>query len=78
MRLGHNNKIKMKRMISKGLIPNMNIVFTTCEPCISSQIARLPFPKGQRSNELLAIVHYDVCGPLNIKTYRGMVYFSHS
>ena len=40
IRLGHINKIKMKRMISMGLIPNMNIVFTTCEPCISSQIAR--------------------------------------
>ena len=75
MRLGHINKIKMKRMISMGLIPNMNIVFTTCEPCISSQIARLPFPKRQRSNELLAIVHSDVCVPLNIKTYRGMEYF---
>ena len=53
MRLGHI-KNKMKMMISMGLIPNMNIVFTTCEPCISSKMDRLPFPKGQRSNELLA------------------------
>ena len=53
--------------------PNMNIVFTTCEPCISSKMTRLPFPKGQRSNELLAIIHSDVCGPLNIKTHRGML-----
>ena len=38
-------------------------------------MARLPFPKGQISNKLLAIVHFDVCGPLNIKTYRGMLHF---
>ena len=38
-------------------------------------MARLPFPKGQISNELLAIVHSDVCVPLNIKTYRGMLHF---
>ena len=75
MRLGHINKNKMKRMINMGLIPNMNIVFPTCEPCISSKMARLPFLKGQRSNELLTIVHFDVCGPLNIKTHRGMLYF---
>ena len=75
MRLGHINKNRMKRMINMGLIPNMNIVFTTCEPCISSKMARLPFPKGQRSNELLAIAHSNVCGPLNIKTHRSMLYF---
>ena len=75
MRLGHINKNKMKMMIDMGLIPNMNIVFPTCEPCISNKMARLPFPKGQRSNELLVIVHFDVCGPLNIKTHRGMLYF---
>ena len=74
----HINKNKMKRMINVGLIPNMNIVFPTCEPCISSKMVRLPFPKGQRSNELLAIVHFDVCGPLNIKTHGVCYILSHS
>ena len=78
MRLGHINKNKMKRMINVGLIPSMNIVFPTCEPCISSKMVRLPFPKGQRSNELLAIVHFDVCGPLNIKTHGVCYILSHS
>ena len=57
-----------------GLIPNMNIGFTTCEDCISVKMDRLHFPKGQSSNKLLAIVHFDVRSPLNIKIHRGMEY----
>ena len=32
-------------------------------------------PKGNRSNELLELVHIDVCGPINIRAHGGYEYF---
>ena len=31
--------------------------------------------KGNRSNELLELVHTDVCGPINIRAHGGYEYF---
>ena len=62
LRLGHINKDKMKRMSKSGLIPNLDVEFPTCEPCLTGKMTRLPFPKGWRSTESLAIIHSDVCG----------------
>src|SRR5262249_45679631 len=68
LRLRHINKIKMKKLFNIGLIPNMNMGFNTCESCISSKMSRFSFSKGKRSNESLAIIHFDVCSLLNVKT----------
>ena len=40
-----------------------------CEPCVDSKHHRSPFPKtgGERSEELLGLVHSDVCGKIETK-----------
>ena len=37
-----------------------------CEPCVDGKQCRMPFPKtgGERSEELLGVVHSDVCGKM--------------
>ena len=44
-RLGHINKIKLKRMSDLGLIPKFNMNFDICEPCLSGKMTRKPFSK---------------------------------
>ena len=45
-----------------------------CEPCIDGNQSTLPFPKtgGERSDELLDIVHSDVCGKIETKWFTVM------
>ena len=39
-------------------------------------MTKRPFsPKGNRSYDLLELVHTDVCGPINIKTHGGYEHF---
>lgn len=64
----------MKRVSKGGLKPNLDVDFPRCEPYLSGEMTRLPFPKGQRSTELFAMIHLDVCRPLNVKTHRGIKY----
>ena len=48
-----------------------------CEPCADGKQSTLPFPKtgGERSDELLGIVHSDVCGKIETKSLSGEEYF---
>lgn len=73
--LGHINKDKIKRMSKSGLIPDLNVEISTCEPCLSKKRTMLRFSKGQISTELLIIIHSYVRGPLNVKIHGGMKYF---
>ena len=48
-----------------------------CEPCVDGKQSTLPFPKtgGERSDELLSIVHSDVCEKTETKSLSGAEYF---
>jgi hypothetical protein len=60
-------------MVNIGLIPNINIQFHACEPCIFIKWQYYPFLI--KSNEPLVIVHFDVYGPLNVKTHKCLEHF---
>ncbi|KAG9442378.1 hypothetical protein H6P81_018232 [Aristolochia fimbriata] len=75
LRLGHVNVNKLHRMVSSGLLPKLHNELRTCENCLSGKMARLPFGKGERVQNLLEVIHSDICGPLNVKIHRGMSYF---
>ena len=36
---------------------------------------RLPFGKGKRENFPLELIHYDICGPMNVKARHEAQYF---
>jgi len=42
-----------------------------CESCILRKQHKIKFPKYSqtRSNDVLALIHGDICGPLNFPTY---------
>ena len=48
-----------------------------CEPFVDGKQSTLPFPKtgGERSYELLGIIHSDVCGKIEAKSLSGAEYF---
>ena len=75
LRLCHVNATKLHRMSGSGLLPRISDNLRTCEDCLSGKMTRLPFPKGQRAIDLLEVIHSDICGPINVKTQRGMMYF---
>lgn len=68
-------------MLNKNLVNGMsfdcNENVKNCETCIKGKMTRLPFPEcsGLRTNDLLEIVHSDVCGPMKEETIAGSRYF---
>ena len=77
MRLDHINLNRINRLIKDGILDNLVLEpMHVYESCIESKITKRPFPpKGNRSNELLELVHIDVCGPINVRASGGHEYF---
>lgn len=49
---------------------------SNCVVCCEGKQARLPFPNtGTRSNQLLEVIHGDVCGPMDTISIGGSKYF---
>ena len=76
-RLGHINLNRINRLVKDGILNSLVIEpMLVCESCIEDKMTKRPFPpKGNRSNELLKLVHTDVCGPINIRAHSGYEYF---
>ena len=50
--------------------------FDTCEACLMGKMTKMPFTSHREwALELLNIIHSDVCGPMNIPTRDGYLYF---
>ena len=48
----------------------------TCESCLMGKMTKTPFSgHGERTNELLGLVHTDVCGPMTTQARGGYSYF---
>ena len=77
MRLGHINLNMINRLVKDGILDNLVLEpMPVCESCIEGKMIKRPFlPKDNRSNELLELVHIDVCGPINIRAYSRYEYF---
>ena len=51
-------------------------VLPVCESCLKGKMTKRPFAaKGNRSKEVLELVHSDLCGPMNIQARGGFEYF---
>ena len=73
-RLAHLNYGAIQKL-SQGLVDGINLTedfsipSTPCEGCILGKMSRLPFPeRSTRTTEIGEIVHFDVCGPMQIAT----------
>ena len=79
-RLGHVNSTSLNKM--KNAVEGFSIdkkadmSKSSCVVCCEGKQSRLPFPsEGNRSAELLNIVHTDVCGPMESASLGGSRYF---
>lgn len=78
-RLAHLNSRSMYLMRS-GMVTGINYDnnnYESCEVCVKGKQTRLPFPKKSqsRSEEILGLVHTDLCGPMPCSSFGGSRYF---
>ncbi|GKE40542.1 retrotransposon protein, putative, ty1-copia subclass [Tanacetum coccineum] len=76
-RLGHINKKRIKKLQHDELLESIDDEsFDVCVSCISRKMARNPFTHAsERSNDLLGIIHSDVCGPFRTMSREGANYY---
>lgn len=74
-RLAHLNFRSLKYMSKHKLITCDNTSHEKCEICIQAKLTKRPFPKVERSAELLELVHSDICEYNGILTRGGKRYF---
>ena len=75
-RLGHPGKSKIEQIIKMGLISDLTKVeLTPCEHCLVRKMTKKSFSVGYKSQELLELVHSDICSSLSTKTYNNKEYF---
>ena len=67
----------MKKLHADGLLESLGYEsFDTCEPCLMGKMTKTLFSGTmERANELLEIIHVDVCGPMSTKPRSGYRYF---
>lgn len=79
-RFGHLNIHDLKTMKDKEIVSGLKFTSKVseinCEICAKCKINVLPFkPTTNRENELLGLVHSDICGPIDIESLGGAKYF---
>jgi hypothetical protein len=76
-RLSHIGVKRMKKLHADGLLESLDCEsFDTCEPCLMGKMTKTPFSGTmERANDLLEIIHTDVCGPMSVEARGGYRYF---
>ena len=76
-RLGHVNNRSIYRMVNLNLLPKFDVnIHNKCEICTEFKFARQSFKSVQeRSNELLSLIHNDLCDFKAIPSRGGKNYF---
>ncbi|RVW81914.1 Retrovirus-related Pol polyprotein from transposon TNT 1-94 [Vitis vinifera] len=75
-RLGHISRERIERLVKEGILQNLDFTdFHVCVNCIKGKQTKHTKKGATRSNELLEIIHTDICGPLSIPCFTGEKYF---
>ena len=70
-RLGHIGVKRMKKIHVDGLLESLD----TCKPCLMGKMTKTPFfEKMECANDLLEIIHTDVCGRMSVEACGGYHY----
>ncbi|CAG9135108.1 unnamed protein product [Plutella xylostella] len=78
-RLGHLNSRSMG-LLNRGMATGIkydSADYKSCVACIEGKQSRLPFPSksSSRADEVLGLVHTDLCGPMQKPSFSGARYF---
>ena len=76
-RLGHIDVKHMKKLHADGLLESLDYEsFDTFEPCLMGKMTKTPFSETlERANDLLEIIHTDVCSSMRVEAHGGYRYF---
>ncbi|GJS37339.1 retrotransposon protein, putative, ty1-copia subclass [Tanacetum coccineum] len=76
-RLGHISKKHIEKLQHGELLNSTDLkAFEKCVPCMSRKMARKPYiHRVERAEDLLGLIHTDVCGPFKIMSRQGASYF---
>ena len=76
-RLGHIGVKRMKKLHADGLLESLDYEsFDACKPCLMGKMTKTPFSGTmERANNLLEIIHTDVCGPMSVDARGEYRYF---
>lgn len=79
-RLGHVNSNYLNQMSEAveglNLVEKVNITKSTCSTCCEGKQSRLPFKHvGTRADDVLKVIHTDICGPMEVSSIGGAKYF---
>ena len=78
-RLGHISENRIYKLYKENFFdPYDYESLGTCESCLMGKMTKTPFSgNGERTNELLRLVHIDVCGPMTTHAKEGYSYNIH-
>ena len=66
----------MERLARERFLGSLaKINLPICELCLAGKATRKPFRKGKRVDYPLQLMHYDICGPMNVRARYGASYF---
>ena len=76
-RLGHIGVKRMKKLHADGILESLDYEsLDGCEPCLMGKMTKTLFwGTMERANDLLQIIHTDVCGPMSVEARGGYRYF---
>uniref|UniRef100_M8ASV7 Wall-associated receptor kinase 5 n=1 Tax=Aegilops tauschii TaxID=37682 RepID=M8ASV7_AEGTA len=74
---GHIGVKRMKKLHAVGFLESLDYEsFDACEPCLIGKMTKTPFSETmERANDLLEIIHTDICGPMSVEARDGYRYF---
>ena len=66
--LGHIGQDRLKKLTKASLLRYIEkIDLPICEHYLVGTTTRLPFGKAKRATLPLQLIHYDICGPMNVR-----------
>ena len=67
----------MKKLHKYGLLESLDYEsFDTWKPCLMGKMTKTPFSRTmERANDLLEIIHTDVCGTMSVEARERYRYF---
>ena len=75
-RLGHISKERIERLIRNGILDSLDFSDSeSCVDCLKGKMTRAKKKGATRSQNLLEIIHTDICGPFSPATLGGYKYF---
>ena len=75
--LGHINEKRISKLHQDGLLHSFDFEsYEVCESCLLGKMTKAPFTShSERVDDLLGLIHNDVCGPISSTARGGYQYF---